>query len=482
MLDEFMNFNDKKMPNPNEILKPKEYIIKKEQPKNIIKKPKKQSIINLDGMEELKKLEEETLKLIKEQEALTLAEQILKRQQDEQDRKRREILKQLHKTKNVDINKFLTRSVGYEQKKNYDLEQKRFKQLEEETKLCKERPLLSRKTAEMCKTLYKKPIYERTKEIIEKREKNLNELKNKDYKYNPKLRSAKNKSKSKNKKANNSMDNINTKKEVKRKKKEYIINEKTKNKKMNSSEMRDYYQRQNDWKNKIEEKNKMKEKNRKNKKVVENEESFHPKISPGTIEIINAKNEASGRVYGHQNTDYNNYYFTKNDIYKNKMNLGKSVYDRLYEENALFEMKKNEYKNKAACSFRPFTNKNKYKQIQPKYNIIKTNNKGNKRSRNINKLKEARSVEVDRKKGETIDINLNNKNRMNSSFDYGKIEKKKNLNEPWTNVLLKLKNNKNSDDDFSYRLNIRQASAWNENDVNTIQCRGVSKEIVKDFL
>ena len=475
MLDEFMNFNDKKMPDSNEILKPKEYSIKKEQLNNIIKRPKKQSIVNLEGMEELKKLEEETLKLIKEQEALTLAEQILKRQQDQQDKKRREVIKQLHKTKNVDINKFLTRSVGYEQKKNYDLEQKRFKQLEEENKLCKERPLLSTKTAEMCKTLYKKPIYERTKEIIENRKKKLNELKNKDYKYNPKLRSAKNKSKNKNKNASNSMDNIDTKKEVKRKRKEYIINEKTKNKKMNTSEMKEYYQRQYEWKNRLEEKNKMKEKNTKKKKNGEIKEYFHPQISQGTIEIMNAKNEANERIYGPQNTDYNNYYHTKNDIYKYKMDLEKRVYDRLYEENALLEMKKNEYKNKAACSFQPITNKNKYKQVQPKYNIIKNNNKTKKRTRNHNYLKGAKSVEVDRKKDNTLE----NKNQMNSSFDYGK---KKNINEPWTNVLLKLKKNTNSEDDFSYRLNIRQASAWNENDVNIIQCKGISKEIVKDFL
>ena len=226
MIEEFMVFSDKKMPDPNLILKPKE--IKKYSPPSQtqtplqIQRPKKQSIINLEGYDELKKLEEETLNLIKEQEALTLAEKVLKRQQDEQDKKKREILKQLHKSKNIDLNKFLTRAVGFEQKKNFDLEQKRFKKLEEESKLCKERPLLSHKTIEMCKTLNKKPIYERTKEIIENREKNLKQLKNKDYKYNKKLRNKnksknKNSSKSRSRKVNNSMDNIVINKEKKRK-------------------------------------------------------------------------------------------------------------------------------------------------------------------------------------------------------------------------------------------------------------------------
>lgn len=487
MIEEFMVFSDKKMPDPNLILKPKE--IKKYSPPSQtqtplqIQRPKKQSIINLEGYDELKKLEEETLNLIKEQKALTLAEKVLKKQQDEQDKKKRE-LKQLHKSKNIDLNKFLTRAVGFEQKKNFDLEQKRFKKLEEESKLCKERPLLSHKTIEMCKTLNKKPIYERTKEIIENREKNLKQLKNKDYKYNKKLRNKnksknKNSSKSRSRKVNNSMDNIVVNKEKKRKRKEYIINDKIKNKKMNYREIKDYYIRQNEWKNRINEKKKMKENNLKKKKDNEFVEYFHPQISQGSIEIINAKNEANENNLRYLNTDFNNnYYYADNDIYSNNINFGKNVYDRLYEDNALYEIRKNEYKNKSMCSFQPFTNKNKYKQIQPKYNDINLNRKGKtKRTRNNNRnmLKGARSVEVERNNA----ININDKN---ATIENNKKVKEKELNEPWTNTLLKLKNKKNSFDDISYRLNIRQASAWNENDVNTVPYRGGSKEIVKFFI
>ena len=262
MLDEFLHFNDLKMPDPNTILKPKREDKYKPPIQNQIQKQKKPSLGSVESTEEfneLKKLEEETLKLIKEQEALSLAEQVLRRQQEEQDIKRKEILKQLHKTKHMDLNKFLTRAVGYEQKKNYDLEQKRFKQLEEETKICKERPLLSEKTEEMCKTLYKKPIYARTKEIIEKREKKINDLKKDDYNVNRKLKMKK---KNNNKNPSSSADKIDINKEKKRKKKEYIINEKTKNKKMNSSEMIDFYNRQNEWKKRIPEKNKLKIKNK----------------------------------------------------------------------------------------------------------------------------------------------------------------------------------------------------------------------------
>ena len=107
MLDEFMKFNDKKMPDPDIILKPKEYKpinTNKTPTSNHSQKPKKQSIVNIEGLEELKQLEEETLKLIKEQEALSLEEQILKRKEEEEENKRREILKQLHKTKSIELN------------------------------------------------------------------------------------------------------------------------------------------------------------------------------------------------------------------------------------------------------------------------------------------------------------------------------------------------------------------------------------------
>ena len=477
MIEELMTFTGEKMPDKKYIFKPKP--IKKQQRK---KKPrasyilgKKQSITNVDGYDELLKLEEATLNLKKEQEAVSLAEKVLKRQQDEQEARRREILKQLNKKKYMDLDKFLTRVVGYEQKKNFDLEQKRFKQLEEESKLCKERPLLSHKTIEMCKSLNKKPIYERTNEIIEKKQKNINEIKNREYSNNNKLRSKKSSDdKQKNVKANNSMDNINeNENKNKRKKKEYIINDVTKNKKMNAKEMEDYYNRQREWKKRTDEKNKMKENNKKGIKESGKEEYFHPHISQGSIEIISAKNEANEYNKQFQGTKQGNLFYIDNDnTYTNNLNFGKSVYDRLYEDNALNEIRKNDYINKSICSFQPFTNKNKYKQIQSKYyDINNTKRPDKKKLRNYkNKPKLNKSVEV--VKNNDADIN-------------DKIHKinKKQINEPWTNTLLKIKNKKNSNvDDNCYRLNIRQASAWNENDVNTVPYRGGSLEIVKFFI
>ena len=119
MIDEFMCFSDKKMKDPNFILKPtpvtmKEQL-KRERASFILRK--KQSIKSVDGYDEFVKLDKATLNLMKEQEAMSLAEKVLKRQQEEIDAKRREILKQLNKKKYFDLNKFLTRTAGFEQKK-----------------------------------------------------------------------------------------------------------------------------------------------------------------------------------------------------------------------------------------------------------------------------------------------------------------------------------------------------------------------------
>ena len=66
-------------------------------------------------------------------------------------------------------------------------------------------------------------------------------------------------------------------------------------------------------------------------------------------------------------------------------------------------------------------------------------------------------------------------------MDVNNSKKGSNLvDEPWTNYLLKLKKKKPSD--VSYKLNIRQGSAWNENDVNIVPYKGESREIIKNFI
>ena len=154
----------------------------------------------------------------------------------------------------------------------------------------------------------------------------------------------------------------------------------------------------NEWKKRLIEKTKLKVKNqKKGKKGIQpqpqEEPSFHSHICQGTIEIINAKNEVNEMNNPYQRNDYNNYYYQNNDKNQNRIYLGKSVYDRIYEENALNEMKKREYLNKSLCSFQPFTNKNKYRQIQSKYNEIDNKIKRGK-NKNKNVHRGNKSVEI----------------------------------------------------------------------------------------
>lgn len=427
-----MAFNDKAMPEPNSIKNSK---IDKKRPSVLFQKLKKKSIVQIDGLEELKELENETLKLIKEQEELSLVEQVQKRQKEEKEKKenkKREILKKLEKPKKIDIDQFLTRIVKYEQKKNFNLEQKRYKQLEKESHLFADKPILTPRTYEICKLLNKKPITERTKDMEERSEKRVNSMKNTN---DSKLRSKKN-----NKRLNNSMENSNIVYENKLKKEEYIINDKIKNKKMKKNEMNDYYKRQYEWKNKLEQKNRMRDKRQKKLRLIEIDNSFQ--LSPGTLEIIKEKNRIKNR-----------------HIFTNNLNTERNVYERLYGETALLKMKKNENENKALPSFHPYTNKNKYKQIQSKYKENNTKKKGERTKIKKNKLKVAKSVEVDRRGYEEVV-----------------------LNEKTNNDFLKSKHNLNDEEVNSYRLNIRQASAWNENDVNIVLCKGGSEEIVNFFI
>ena len=55
-----------------------------------------------------------------------------------------------------------------------------------------------------------------------------------------------------------------------------------------------------------------------------------------------------------------------------------------------------------------------------------------------------------------------------TKHNFDRYLKENNPYESWTNHLLKLKKNKSCE--ISYKLNIRQSSAWNENDVKSAIC------------
>ena len=435
MLEEFLSFKGEEMPPMDE--NPPKYIWNMK-----IERPLKSSAYSKYSelnLESLNKLEEEKM---------TLAEKVMKRQMEEKaklEEKKQKILKELNKKKRINITKFLTREAGYEQKKMYNLEQKRFKELEQENKNFKEKPNISMKTIEICNNSKKKkkPIYLRTKEILEKKKKNIENLNIKIKKEN---------------KLNKSMDEINNNNN-----KEYIENNEIKNKKMTKNQIMDYYQKQYDWKKKVNEKRAEEDLIKNENEEREYKSFFHPKISRGTKEIILAMNEAKENYLYQTIESNNNYYLTDTSPNPNYLNYDNDVFKRLYEN------RKIENLNKYTLLFQPTINKNKYKKVMPKYKDNITNNKKNKK-RKPKKIKKKKEISVEFYKF------IGNK-----KVDANNSKKESNLiNEPWTNYLLKLKKNKSCD--VSYKLNIRQSSAWNENDINIVPYKGESREIIKNFI
>ena len=70
------------------------------------------------------------------------------------------------------------------------------------------------------------------------------------------------------------------------------------------------------------------------------------------------------------------------------------------------------------------------------------------------------------------EINIEPNKRGNNKFN----------DNHWSKKLLNMKNNQEKDDDNLYRLNVRQAAAWNENDINNVPYNGESKRIVEIFI
>ena len=393
MLEEFLSFKGEEMPPMDE--NPPKYIWNMK-----IERPLKSSAYSKYSelnLESLNKLEEEKM---------TLAEKVMKRQMEEKaklEEKKQKILKELNKKKRINLTKFLTSQTGYEQKKIYDLEQKRFKELEQENQKYKDRPKISQKTIEIYNNSKKKkkPIYLRTNEILKNKKKNIENL-------NIKIKNEINSNK-----LNKSMDEINTS--------EYIVNNEIKNKKMTKKQMIEYYNNQKDWKNKINESRAEEYLIKNEKEQNKNRALFHPKISRGTKEIISAMNEAKENyLYPIENSKNNNLYLSDLSPNPNYINYDNDVFKRLYEN------KKLEKLDKYTLAFQPITNKNKYKKILPKYKDILNKSVENK------KIKKKKS----KKKVKSVDKTYMNKNRKNEVIIF---KNGNGINDSWVTRLSRLK-------------------------------------------
>ncbi len=379
------------------------------------------------SIEEKKKLEDLR---IKENEKMSLAEKIRQQRLLEEKQKQKEkYIKELHKTKKVDVEKFLTRNKIREEKRLYNIEKERNELKQKEQNLLQEVPTISKNSMIISLTDRKKPLYLRTQYILEEKEKKLNELRDK-YKL-----------KSKKKK---SVD------EKRLKTQSYYVER--------------FFEKEIQWKKRKEKENIFKnyllEINNKDLK----ECRFHPQLSEGSLEIIDTIN-------------YNN------NINGKKGN--ESIYEKLYNEKDIKKKQLDSLIKKNLPSFKPYVNKNpKYKKIAAKflnkgtysYNIKMQDNKENIMKKKLEeenkKKKKKKSKSVDRRaKNNTIDI-----------MQIGKIKKSESVDH-WSTSLMKMKPKKDKIlTDNLYHLNIMPSAAWNENGVNPVPLKGESKNIIKAFL
>ena len=262
---------------------------------------------------------------------MSLAEKIRQQRLLEEKQKQKEkYIKELHKTKKVDVEKFLTRNKIREEKRLYNIEKERNELKQKEQNLLQEVPTISKNSMIISLTDRKKPLYLRTQYILEEKEKKLNELRDK-YKL-----------KSKKKK---SVD------EKRLKTQSYYVER--------------FFEKEIQWKKRISKENIFKnyllEINNKDLK----ECRFHPQLSEGSLEIIDTIN-------------YNN------NINGKKGN--ESIYEKLYNEKDIKKKQLDSLIKKNLPSFKPYVNKNpKYKKIAAKflnkgtysYNIKMQDNKEN---------------------------------------------------------------------------------------------------------
>ena len=288
---------------------------------------------------------------------LTLGDKILLRKREEEEKKRKaEMYKDLHKNKKMNLHQFLSRVQNYEQKKKYNLELKKYKQLQKETESIQEKPKLSYNTLKICQTMPKEPLYKRTNEVLEEHE---NELKNltifytmprevreKEEMENNKL-TKNNKDKSKRLKTKsysventrytymNDYDSLATHNNYLNynNSNNYILNKNNSlPKKMSKQQSDEFFDKQEKWLKNKRVRNQYFEKFYQIQSDTYSNVTFRPYVSQATLEILDIKNRLN------TNNDEIYKYHIPNSFsqYNNWiLNKGRTIWDKLYEEASL---------------------------------------------------------------------------------------------------------------------------------------------------
>jgi hypothetical protein len=434
----------------------------------------------------------------------------------------------------MNLHQFLSRVQNYEQKKKYNLELKKFKQLKKETESLQEKPKLSHNTLRICKAMPKEPLYKRTNEVLKEHE---NELKNLTIYYTMprevRERGEKNNNRNKDNKSKmcktkyysaentrssyvNEYDSLQTYNDNNTKNNNGLKHQKSLPKKITKQRSDQFFDRQEKWLKSKRDRNQYFEKFYQIHNDNYSNVTFRPCISQATLEILDIKNRINtnnDEVYKYNIPNSQNQY--DNFI----LNKGRTIWDKLYEES--FQKKrclelqdvKDYNKNNNYLKKR-----NKFKNVTSKYldlykkDISKMGSKRNRNNsfdykNNLKKLRANKSFDDNRKNmkrniciddSNSITPNLgknkdnNNIYKRRSFYEFNDVNeynyhKKKKEKEKfhWRNSLLKLKPNFTDPYDNTYHLNIMQTGAWNDNYLNKItlnensKCRSVINLVIE---
>jgi len=444
----------------------------------------------------------------------TLGDKVLMRKKKEEEKKRKaEIYKELHKNKKMNLHQFLSRVQNYEQKKKYNLELKKFSQLQKETASLQDKPKLSYNTIKICQTMPKDPLYKRTKNVLEEHDqeiKNLTifysmpkEVRERDTLVNGTGTNKNNKTINRNGNKNKKSFSV----EVTRNNDDYeslqMIDNKNTNdlpKKMSKQKSDEFFYKQEKWLKNKRARNQYFEKFYQIQNDVYSNVTFHPYVSQATLEILDIKNRLNN-----DNDEFYKYHIPNSySQYNNlELNKGRTIWDKLYEEAG---QKKNCCEEHSLKDLMPLKKKssNRFKNISSKYFELYSNPDKTNRKKRVNNI--SNSFEKNNKKMikmKTVNNSFDNKynlgdlNSMNTTAHFGEKKKENkrrsfyecdDINEynyykkkqekekfHWRNSLLKLKPLNPEVSDYTYHLNIMQMGAWNDNFVNKVTFDGNAK-------
>ena len=273
----------------------------------------------------------------------TLGDKILMRKKKEEEKKRKaEIYKELHKNKKMNLHQFLSRVQNYEQKKKYNLELKKFNQLQKETASLQDKPKLSYNTLKICQTIPKEPLYKRTDDVLKEHDqeiKNLTifysmpkEVRERDTLDNRNGSNKNNKTINKNGNKNKKSYSV----EVTRNNDDYeslqmIENKNADNppKKMTKQKSDEFFYKQEKWLKNKRARNQYFEKFYQIQNDTYSNVTFHPYVSQATLEILDIKNRLNN-----DNDEFYKYHIPNSySQYNNlELNKGRTIWDKLYEE------------------------------------------------------------------------------------------------------------------------------------------------------